>query len=304
MKTILIANQKGGCGKTLVVDELAFSFDRTDVKYSLYDLDGQGGIIYEPKVIDDADYAIVDTPGYISDNLGELIQGADLIIIPTRTTYKDIPTLQTMLELIEQNGKSSDTMFIFNAWNRFNAAAAFEDWFKTVRDGRHVSIIPQSEEFAKAGMYGKSVVEYSPRSKKLNDYSYIHQRIINIEKWKFEAFEGLVYPSSQSNYELVKEMMSQSEVYVFEVDKMIQGFVGLNDEYIEGIFVSDEMQSCGIGKLLLDYIKDKKVRLQLNVYQKNARAISFYQREGFIIRCEGLDEATGEKEYTMLWKQK
>ena len=164
MKTILIANQKGGCGKTLVADELAFSFDRTGVKYSLYDLDGQGGIIHEPKVIDDADYAIVDTPGYISDNLGELIQGADLIIIPTRTTYKDIPTLQTMLELIEQNGKSSDTMFIFNAWNRFNAAAAFEDWFKIVRDGRHVSIIPQSEEFAKAGMYGKSVVEYAPRS--------------------------------------------------------------------------------------------------------------------------------------------
>ena len=108
----------------------------------------------------------------------------------------------------------------------------------------------------------------------------------------------------KSNYELVKEMMSQSEVYVFEVDKMIQGFVGLNDEYIEGIFVSDEMQSCGIGKLLLDYIKNKKVSLRLNVYQKNARAISFYQREGFIIQCEDLDEDTGEKEYTMLWKQK
>ena len=108
----------------------------------------------------------------------------------------------------------------------------------------------------------------------------------------------------KSNYELVKEMLSQSEVYVFEADKMIQGFVGLNDEYIEGIFVSDEMQSCGIGKLLLDYIKDKKVSLRLNVYQKNARAISFYQREEFIIQCEGLDEATGEKEYTMLWKRK
>ena len=27
---------------------------------------------------------------------------------------------------------------------------------------------------------------------------------------------------------------------------------------IEGIFVSEEMQSCGIGKLLLNYIKDKK----------------------------------------------
>ena len=87
----------------------------------------------------------------------------------------------------------------------------------------------------------------------------------------------------KSNYELVKEMMSQ---------------------YEEGIFVSDEMQSCGIGKLLLDYVKDKKVSLRLNVYQKNARAISFYQREGFIIQCEDLDEDTGEKEYTMLCKQK
>ena len=69
--------------------------------------------------------------------------------------------------------------------------------------------------------------------------------------------------------------------------EMIQGFVGLSNEYMEGIFVSDEMQSCGIGKLLLEYIKNKKARLRLNVYQKNARAISFYQREGFDIQCEG-----------------
>ena len=73
---------------------------------------------------------------------------------------------------------------------------------------------------------------------------------------------------------------------------------------IHGIFVSDEMQSCGIGKLLLEYIKNKKARLRLNVYQKNTRAISFYQREGFDIQCEGFDDATGEKEYTMLWQQK
>ena len=64
------------------------------------------------------------------------------------------------------------------------------------------------------------------------------------------------------------------------------------------------MQSCGIGKLLLDYIKNKKVRLRLNVYQKNTRALSFYQREEFNIQCEGFDGATGEKEYTMLWQQK
>ena len=105
-----------------------------------------------------------------------------------------------------------------------------------------------------------------------------------------------------SNYEFVKEMLPQAEVYVYEDDKMIQGFIGVSDEYIEGIFVSDEMQSCGIGKMLLDYIKDKKDRLQLKVYQKNVRAMSFYQREGFTIQSEGMDEFTGEKEYVMNWE--
>lgn len=105
-----------------------------------------------------------------------------------------------------------------------------------------------------------------------------------------------------SNYEFVKEMLPQAEVYVYEDDKMIQGFIGINDEYIEGIFVSDEMQSRGIGKILLDYIKDKKDRLQLKVYQKNVRAMSFYQREGFTIQSESMDEFTREKEYVMNWE--
>lgn len=105
-----------------------------------------------------------------------------------------------------------------------------------------------------------------------------------------------------SNYEFVKEMLPQAEVYVYEDDKMIQGFIGINDEYIEGIFVSDEMQSRGIGKMLLDYIKDKKDRLQLKVYQKNVRAMSFYQREGFTIQSEEMDEFTREKEYLMNWE--
>lgn len=105
-----------------------------------------------------------------------------------------------------------------------------------------------------------------------------------------------------NNYEVVKEMLPQADVYVYEDDKIIQGFVGINDEYIEGIFVSDEMQSRGIGKMLLDYIKDKKDKLQLKVYQKNVRAMSFYQREGFTIQSEEMDEFTREKEYVMNWE--
>lgn len=82
----------------------------------------------------------------------------------------------------------------------------------------------------------------------------------------------------KNNFEMVKEMLLQAEVYVYEDNQKIQGFIGLNGEFIEGIFVSAENQSQGIGGLLLNYIKNKKPKLSLNVYQKNIRAISFYQR--------------------------
>ena len=120
-------------------------------------------------------------------------------------------------------------------------------------------------------------------------------------KTNLEAHDFILGQYWTSNYEAVKKMLPQAEVYVYEDNKIIQGFVGVRDEYIESIFVSGKMQSHGIGKALLDYIKDKKARLQLNVYQKNVRAMSFYQREGFTIQSEGLDEFTGEKEYVMEW---
>ena len=107
----------------------------------------------------------------------------------------------------------------------------------------------------------------------------------------------------ESNFEFVKEALMQAEVYVYEDEQEIKGFIGLNDEFIEGIFVADGMQSRGIGKALLNDVKGKRNRLLLNVYQKNTRAIAFYQREGFEIRYGGLDEATREKDYRMAWQE-
>lgn len=107
----------------------------------------------------------------------------------------------------------------------------------------------------------------------------------------------------ESNFNMVKNLFLQSEIYVYEDKQTIQAFVGIENDYIEGIFVSNEFQSQGIGKLLLDFIKSKKVNLYLNVYQKNISAVNFYQREGFKIQRENLDKNTGEKEYVMTWKK-
>ena len=107
----------------------------------------------------------------------------------------------------------------------------------------------------------------------------------------------------ERNFASVKEMLPQAEVYVYETESGIQGFLGLNGEYIEGIFVSEAAQSRGIGKLLLNHAKGRKPALRLNAYQKNVRAIRFYQREGFQILRSGLDAATGEAECEMLWRR-
>ena len=84
MKNILIINRKGGVGKTLVADELAFALDAKNVPYCFYDLDGQGGTLHEPVEMDDADISIIDTPGSLQGEMGEWVKDADVVIIPMR----------------------------------------------------------------------------------------------------------------------------------------------------------------------------------------------------------------------------
>lgn len=105
------------------------------------------------------------------------------------------------------------------------------------------------------------------------------------------------------HFEMVEGMLGDAEIYVFEEQGQIKGFVGLDGEYIAGIFVREKEQSLGIGKQLLDFVKSLKGQLKLNVYQKNERAIKFYTREQFETQDEQTDEATGEAEYLMLWKK-
>ena len=107
------------------------------------------------------------------------------------------------------------------------------------------------------------------------------------------------------NYAMVKNILPQAEIYVYEDDdtNQIDGFIGFTDNYIEGIFVRESIQSRGIGKQLLNYAKQIKSSMRLSVYQKNTRAITFYQREQFVICSENIDDNTNEKEFIMIWSK-
>jgi len=100
----------------------------------------------------------------------------------------------------------------------------------------------------------------------------------------------------------VKEQFKQADIYVYD-SQGIQGFAGLTDNYIAGIFVKKEARNQGIGKQLLDYLKQRYDKLTLDVYAKNKSAFKFYQNNDFRISVESIDEDSNEKDYQMVWSK-
>ncbi len=163
MKTILICNSKGGVGKSLIVDELAFSLERSGVAFNFYDLDAQGGTLHKPVKMDGAEVSIVDTPGALQGEMAEWIRHSDLVIVPTRCTSRDIEPLSRIRQAVEANTQSP-IVFILNCWTRYRAARDFREWLEGQVGDAPILTLPQSEQFVQAGAYGVSVVEYAPQS--------------------------------------------------------------------------------------------------------------------------------------------
>lgn len=107
----------------------------------------------------------------------------------------------------------------------------------------------------------------------------------------------------ESNYNFVKESLPNAEIYVYIIKEKIVGFVGLNNNHIEGIFVDTNNQCKGIGTSLLNKVKESRNNLTLSVYKKNTNAISFYKKNGFVITNESIDESTNEAEYIIIWEK-
>ncbi|MBR2359095.1 MAG: GNAT family N-acetyltransferase [Bacteroidaceae bacterium] len=99
----------------------------------------------------------------------------------------------------------------------------------------------------------------------------------------------------------MRGILPVSEVYIYESEKGIVGFVGLEGDYIAGLFVDKFHQSSGIGTKLIEFVKQSHSTLTLAVYEKNGKALQFYLRHHFIVSEERIDPNTNEKELLMKW---
>ena len=160
MKNILVVNQKGGVGKSLIADEIAWSFERSKIPISFADLDSQGGVCHASVQRPDARAMIVDTPGALQASLRDWLEAADVVVIPTRPTSRDIEPLQRMIDAVQAAG-CRRVVYVINGYNRFRASGDFLDWLKGNLKGEKIMKLPQSEMFVQASAAGMSVAAYA-----------------------------------------------------------------------------------------------------------------------------------------------
>ena len=104
---------------------------------------------------------------------------------------------------------------------------------------------------------------------------------------KAEAMRTLYLPLSEI---VVDEDRATGEVVAF------MAFV---EDYLAALFVAPEHQKMGVGSRLLALAKKMRGTLDLSVYAETERAVAFYQKNGFRITGERIEEMTGHTELLM-----
>lgn len=185
MKTILVANQKGGSGKTLLSDSLATAFELDKVEINFVDLDQQGGTIHETTENENAVVQIVDTPGALQKDLKKWMEDADFVVIPTMMSNRDIPPLIKTLEVYESIKTKVPALVVFNRFNRTNNTKNFIEWFEDAYPDMNTAILCDSTAFNDAGAKGLSIEEYRPRSngaKQIREIYSVIKHELNIKE--------------------------------------------------------------------------------------------------------------------------
>ena len=99
-----------------------------------------------------------------------------------------------------------------------------------------------------------------------------------------------------------KYYLPNTDSFVFEDRHQIKAFMSIiDDKHLGALFVDPKFQNKKIGTKLVNFAKRRYPELTLKVFIKNTGAVHFYQKNGFKIIAEQVDEDTKETELLMSW---
>jgi len=164
MEVILVANKKGGVGKTTCADELAFALTRAGKRVAFANLDPQGGTVHENESTAEGvhDYQIVDTPGSMTDkDLARLCRNADWVLLPTLASMMDLRPLNDSYNIAKLNvDNPSQVGVIMNCHDpRITVDKDFEAIIKDTLGFNVVAHIPRTVAIRKAQAQKTSVAD-------------------------------------------------------------------------------------------------------------------------------------------------
>jgi putative acetyltransferase len=101
------------------------------------------------------------------------------------------------------------------------------------------------------------------------------------------------------------ELVPQAKIAVAEMDGVIEGFVTIDPKsgYLDQIVVAPEFWGSNVAPMLLDEAKRiSPEKIELLVNKDNARAIAFYEKNGFTYAGEDVNPVSGLPVNRMRWQ--
>ena len=199
MRTMVLASQKGGVGKTTIAGHLAVMAESAGAgPVALIDTDPQGSLSSwwnerkaETPVFASVDIAqladhlqqlkkagiklaIIDTPPAVTETIRQVLAVADLVLIPTRPSPHDLRAVGSTVSLVEAVGKRM--VFVING----AAQRAKITGEAAIALSQHGTVAPvtlyQRTDFAASMIDGRTAQEIDPMSRSAGEI---------VELWKY-----------------------------------------------------------------------------------------------------------------------